>query len=213
MLFNSYVFILFFLPVCIIGYYSLNSRRNDIGQLFLFLMSLWFYAYFNIRYLKIILISIVANYGIYFIFQKISGKNVRKIILGMGLGFDLGVLIYFKYMDFFIMNINKIFHMEHQLWGVLLPLGISFFTFQQISFIVDAYRGEVPKYNLLYYASFVTFFRSWSLDLLSHMMNWLPSFWMKSGKKLIGIIWQRGFIFLFLAFQRKFYWQIRLVIV
>lgn len=63
----------------------------------------------------------------------------------MGLGFDLGVLAYFKYMDFFIMNINKIFHMEHQLWGVLLPLGISFFTFQQISFIVDAYRGGSTK--------------------------------------------------------------------
>lgn len=135
----------------------MNYKRNDIGQFFLLVMSLWFYAYFNISYLKIIVISIVANYGIYFIFQKISGKNIRKIILVMDLGFDLGVLAYFKYMDFFIMNINKIFHMEHQLWGVLLPLGISFFTFQQISFIVDAYRGEVPKYNLLYYASFVTF--------------------------------------------------------
>lgn len=76
----------------------------------------------------------------------------------MGLVFDIGILLYFKYMDFFIRNINVIFHREYKLWGILLPLGISFYTFQQISFLIDTYRKEAPQYGFLYYASYVAFF-------------------------------------------------------
>lgn len=160
MLFNSYIFILFFFPICILGYYSFNYlRKYTCGQCFLLAMSLWFYAYFNISYLAIILVSIIINYAIYFLFSKFPSKCVRKVILIPGLLFNIGLLIYFKYMDFFIQNINAVFHKEYALLGILLPLGISFFTFQQISFIVDAYKGEIPqRYNILYYASFVTFF-------------------------------------------------------
>lgn len=159
MLFNSYLFILFFLPVCILGYYAFNHfRRYALGQTYLLLMSLWFYAYFNVSYLFIILGSVAVNYGICLAFQKISRINVRKLILTAGLTVNIGVLLYYKYMDFFITNINALFRTEYALWGILLPLGISFFTFQQISFVVDSYRGEVPSYSFLYYASYVTFF-------------------------------------------------------
>lgn len=159
MLFNSYIFILFFLPVCILGYYGLNHyKKYDLGQLYLLLMSLWFYAYFNVGYLFIILGSVAVNYGIYLIFRKVSGIRARRWVLAAGLAVNIGVLIYYKYMDFFIGNINEIFDKEYALWGILLPLGISFFTFQQISFMIDSYKGEVPSYSFLYYASYVTFF-------------------------------------------------------
>lgn len=159
MLFNSYVFILLFLPVCILGYYGLNYfKKYTLGQVFLLGMSLWFYAYFNISYLLIIAGSIAMNYFIYFLFQKIRDGNIRKTIFVLGLVGDIGLLLYFKYMDFFIRNINIIFHREYELWGILLPLGISFFTFQQLSFLVDAYRKEVPQYGFLYYATYVAFF-------------------------------------------------------
>lgn len=159
MLFNSYIFILFFLPVCILGYYILNYfKRHNLGQLYLLLMSLWFYAYFNVRYLFIILGSIAVNYCIYLALQKLSESSARRLALTAGLTFNIGVLLYYKYMDFFIGNINAIFGKEYALWGIVLPLGISFFTFQQISFIIDAYKGEVPPYSFLYYASYVTFF-------------------------------------------------------
>lgn len=159
MLFNSYIFILFFLPACIGGYYCLNHyRKYDWGQFFLLAMSLWFYAYFNVSYLFIIMGSVAVNYLIYSAFQRVDKQRVRKWILAAGLAFNIGILLYFKYMDFFIRNINVVFHRNYPLWGILLPLGISFFTFQQISFIVDVYRREVPAYGFLYYASFVTFF-------------------------------------------------------
>lgn len=159
MLFNSYIFTLFFLPVCVLGYYCLNcTKKYALGQVFLLVMSLWFYSYFNKKYLLIILISIVTNYLIYFFLCKIAKRKVRKLLLISGVTFNLAALIYFKYMDFFISNINNLFNKNYKLLGILLPLGISFFTFQQLSFIIDAYRGEVLEYNFLYYASYVTFF-------------------------------------------------------
>lgn len=160
MLFNSYIFILLFFPLCILGYYGFNySKKYTCGQCFLLGMSLWFYAYFNIGYLAIILSSILVNYGIYVLLYKASQKGLRKAALIIGLLFNIGLLFYFKYMDFLIQNINVLFHKDYTLLKILLPLGISFFTFQQISFVVDAYKNEIPqRYNLLYYASFVTFF-------------------------------------------------------
>lgn len=159
MLFNSYIFVLLFLPLCIIGYFLLNHfKKYSLGQCFLLGMSLWFYGFYNIHYLFIILASILLNYGVYLLIEKFRGKNACKGFMIIGVLLNLGILGYFKYMDFFISNVNSIFKTDLRLLGIALPLGISFFTFQQISFIVDAYRGEIPKYNFLHYASFVTFF-------------------------------------------------------
>lgn len=157
MLFNSYIFLLLFLPICLIGYYTLNHfKKYKLGQLFLLLMSLWFYAYFNLSYLAIIVISILFNYGIYKLLEK--NNNHRKFFLILGLLVNIGAFFYFKYMDFFIQNINVLFNKNIPFLKIVLPLGISFFTFQQLSFVIDSYKKEVPKYNLLYYACFVSFF-------------------------------------------------------
>ena len=153
MLFNSYIFIFLFLPICILGYFLLNkTQKYQLGHGFLLGMSLWFYGYFNPAYLLIIIASIIVNYGIYRIMHG------RKPVMVLGVVVNLGIIAYFKYMDFFIENINAIAKTDWPLLHIMLPLGISFFTFQQISFIVDAYRGQVPDYDFLTYACYVTFF-------------------------------------------------------
>lgn len=159
MLFNSYIFIFLFLPLCLAGYFGLNHfKKYRLAQVFLLLMSLWFYGYFNPGYLLIILSSVVINYAFYKGMSAFPAPERKKAILIIGLAANVGILVYFKYMDFFLSTCNQIFKTDFALLHVVLPLGISFFTFQQLSFVIDAYRGEVPGYNFLEYACYVTYF-------------------------------------------------------
>lgn len=159
MLFNSYIFILAFLPLCLAGYFGLNAiKQYKLAQLFLLAMSLWFYGYFNPWYLLIILVSITANYLINILMDKTPWPHVRRGEVWIAVGLNLAVLFYYKYYDFFITNLNQIAHTDFTLHHVILPLGISFFTFQQISYVVDAYHGQVPRCGFWEYASFVAYF-------------------------------------------------------
>ena len=159
MLFNSYIFVLLFLPTTILGWFLLNRLINPTwSQLFLLIMSLWFYGYFNIKYLPIIIISILVNYSIFRLLSWTSKEKFRVYLLISGMVFNVGLLFYFKYFDFFLENINYVFHTDFILKRLVLPLGISFFSFQQLSFIIDSYNGEVPSYRFLSYALFVTYF-------------------------------------------------------
>ena len=164
MLFNSYIFLLLFLPLCLVGYYTLNRFGwHRAGLLFLLGMSLWFYGYFNPYYLFLICGSVLLNYLIYRGIRKRSGKDrTSRGILVLGICLNLGMLGYFKYTDFFIENMNLVFQTDFALLHLLLPLGISFYTFQQISFLADEYAAigteEKVSYSLLEYAAYVTFF-------------------------------------------------------
>lgn len=150
---------LLFLPVCLLGYFILNHFHFErCASGFLLGMSLWFYGYFNISYLPIILISICLNF---FFHRQLCCRCrllVRKILLGSALLFDLGLLFYFKYYDFFFSNVNLVFGSSIVLRHLVLPLGISFFTFQQLSLVIDTYKGEAPEYDFLDYALFVCYF-------------------------------------------------------
>jgi len=160
LLFNSYIFILLFLPLALIGYFGLNSiKKETLAKIFLTLMSLWFYAYFNYSYLFIILGSIFCN----FILSKQIEKNLqniklKKVFLSAGIIFNIGIIFYFKYFNFFMENVNVIFRTDYVFKEILMPLGISFFTFQQISYLVDSTRGETKNYSFVDYALFVSFF-------------------------------------------------------
>lgn len=159
MLFNSHIFLFAFLPLCLAGYFVLNHReRYTAAQWFLFGMSLWFYGYFNPAYLPIILISILMNYAASRLMHRISNKKCRKMVMISAILGNIALLFYYKYYDFFLSNINAVFGTDLLMRNILLPLGISFFTFQQISYVVDAYRGEVSQYGFLQYASFVVYF-------------------------------------------------------
>ena len=156
MLFNCYIFIFLFLPIALLGYFLLNRAKHyEMAKWFLTGMSLWFYAYFNISYLGIILASIALNYLCHILMLK--HVHSKAVLTGGILG-NLAILFYFKYFSFLIENINSLFHIESIVPDILLPLGISFFTFQQIGFLVDAFRGSVSGQAFSDYALFVTFF-------------------------------------------------------
>lgn len=160
MLFNSYYFILLFLPITWCIYFGLNAvKKYKLAQFWLVASSLFFYGYYNWYYLSIICVSIIINYALA---KTIGGgyHRHRKSILIVGIFFNIGLLLYFKYTNFFIDNINAIFHTDFFVEQILLPLGISFYTFQQIGFLVDVYRKETDDLQLdfLTYAEFVSFF-------------------------------------------------------
>lgn len=159
MLFNSYIFIFIFLPAALIGWYLLNRmKKYEAAKVFLAGMSLWFYGYFNVYYLLIIVFSILVNYILSFLITFSKTRLTQRIGLITGILINLGILFYFKYYDFFIENINYIFRSDFNLKHILLPLGISFFTFQQLSFIIDRCLGKAKHYSFINYATFVTFF-------------------------------------------------------
>ena len=159
MLFNSYYFIFVFLPLTWLGYFRLNYlRKYKSAQAFLVTASLIFYGYYNWYYLTIICVSIFVNY---IVIKSIGGDTrYRKSILVGGIIFNIFLLLIFKYTNFFVDNINHIFHTDFFVVQILLPLGISFYTFQQIGFLLDSYRGEMKDLQLKFldYAEFVSFF-------------------------------------------------------
>ncbi len=196
MLFNSYIFILLFLALCIIGYFGLNHfKKYNLAMVYLLGMSLWFYGYNNINYLWILIFSVLINYGFYLLINK-TNKIAKKVLMIAGVSINVGILLYFKYMDFFIGNINGIFKTEIEFLRIALPLGISFFTFQQISFIVDAYRNEIPKYNFLHYACFVTYFPQLIAGPIVTHDELVPQFMDASKKKFNSENFAKG-IYLF----------------
>ena len=159
MLFNSYVFILAFLPITLIGYFLLGKLKSRVlSKTWLVGCSLLFYGYFNPAYLPIIVLSVLVNFALSQAMLRLENKPLRVLLLLIGLFGNLGVLGYYKYYDFFVSNLNSAFGTSFTLLHLILPLGISFFTFQQLSYVIDSYKKTVPAYNFLDYSLFVTFF-------------------------------------------------------
>jgi len=181
MLFNSYEFIFMFLPVSLAIYFILNKKRLTVGaNAWLLFISLFFYSWWNVKYLPLILGSILFNYTIGGLLAESDElkKSVvsKKAILVFGLTANILFLGYFKYMDFFIGNINGLFSTNLPLLHIVLPLGISFFTITQIAYLVDSYEGLVKEKNLLSYALFVTFFPHLLAGPILHHKEMMPQF-------------------------------------
>ena len=179
MLFNSYEFIFAFLPISFFVYFYLNSKRlAEAGKAFLVLASLFFYSWWNIAYLPIILVSMLFNYtvGISLSKDKEHTKISKKTLLTFGIISNVSLLGYFKYTDFLIKNVNMVIDDHIPLLHLALPLAISFFTFQQIAYLVDSYRGETREYNFLNYANFVAFFPQLIAGPIVHHKEMMPQF-------------------------------------
>lgn len=173
MLFNSYVFIFAFLPLVLCGYYIFASRLGMKWALFwLILASLFFYGWWNPVYLALILVSIVFNYAVS---RRIEGSRNRHFLV-LGIAVNLGFLAYFKYANFFVENLNALFETGLVMETVILPLAISFFTFQQIAFLVDTYRQESHAYSFLNYSLFVCFFPQLIAGPIVHHRQMMPQF-------------------------------------
>ncbi len=180
MLFNSYEFIFLFLPFTFFVYFYLNHKRlTEASKGFLVFASLFFYSWWNIAYLPLILISMLFNYVVGTHLSKKGSASKyysAKSLLGIGVIFNLGLLGYFKYSDFFITNFNMLFESGVPLLHLALPLAISFYTFQQIAYLVDSYRGETKEYDFLNYAVFVTFFPQLIAGPIVHHAQMMPQF-------------------------------------
>ena len=185
MLFNSYESIFAFLPITFFIYFYLNHKRLTIAAKgFLVFSSLFFYSWWDIAYLPLILSSIFFNYLIGTTLSKSSENNKlglnktfsKKSILIFGIVCNVTLLGYFKYTNFFLENFNGIFESNIPLQHIILPLGISFFTFTQIAFLVDAYRNEVKEYDLIRYMLFVTYFPHLLAGPILHHKEMMPQF-------------------------------------
>jgi alginate O-acetyltransferase complex protein AlgI len=178
MLFNSYEYILLFLPGSLIVYFILNCRKLTLAsKIWLVLASLFFYGWWNPKYLPLIMGSILFNYAVGRLLAKGERPpGSRKIALVVGIAGNLGLLAYFKYTDFFIANINQVPGLHVPLMHIVLPLGISFFTFTQIAYLADTYNGMVTEYGLINYSLFVTFYPHLLAGPIIHHVEMMPQF-------------------------------------
>jgi D-alanyl-lipoteichoic acid acyltransferase DltB (MBOAT superfamily) len=178
MLFNSAVFIFAFLPLAVAVFYLIWQRtERHWAYLWLVLASLFFYGWWDYRYVPLIVVSILANY---WIGSKLSepGRTLhsRRIWLALGAGLNLAAIGYFKYTGFLMRSAATLLERDWSIPDIVLPLGISFFTFQQIAFLVDAYRGEVRDLDLTRYGLFVLFFPQLIAGPIVHPAHVLPQF-------------------------------------
>jgi len=205
MLFNSHGFIFVFLPLTLLVFHFLG-RRGLVTQALAFLIvaSLVFYGWWEPRYLILILVSIAANFGLSEALLRTSRekKRRRKWLMIAGVAGNLAALGWFKYADFFISSSNVMLGTDIHLQRILLPLAISFFTFQQVAYLVDTYRNETAERSFLRYALFVTFFPQLIAGPIVHHKEMLPQFvHTLSGIKLQNLI-IGGTIFFFGLFKK-----------
>jgi D-alanyl-lipoteichoic acid acyltransferase DltB (MBOAT superfamily) len=149
---------------------------HRVALTWLISVSLFFYAWWNPAYLGLILLSMFFNYSLGTILSGGRSPLSRRSVLVTGITANLLLLAYYKYANFFVDNINVLFELDWNIEHIILPLAISFFTFQQITYLVDAYRGETKEYNFLHYALFVTFFPQLIAGPIVHHREMMPQF-------------------------------------
>jgi alginate O-acetyltransferase complex protein AlgI len=175
MLFNSLEFIFCFLPITIFVYSVLRvSNRQLLAKLFMAASSIFFYGWWNVRYVPLVLGSVLANYLISLYFKR-SGRSA-KFALVFGITFNLSLLIYFKYYNFFMENVAHLLDLKFMFAHIALPLAISFFTFQQIAYLVESYKDRKPADSFLDYSLFVLFFPHLIAGPITNHKEMLPQF-------------------------------------
>lgn len=187
MLFNSYIFIFLFLPISLAIFYLLKKKNFEkLTSIWLILSSLFFYGWWNPKYLFLIIISIIFNYFI----GTILRNNPKKFTLIFGILINLSIIGYFKYANFFISNVNIFLSNQILLNEIILPLGISFFTFQQITYLVDSFLGKTKENTFINYSLFVVFFPQLIAGPIVHHSEMIPQF----KNKLFGVFKIENFV-------------------
>lgn len=174
MLFNSYEFIFIYLPLVFAVYFLLaHYHKTKAASFSLILASFIFYGYWDIRYVPLLFGSICFNY---FIGRWIESTSRKRLIVAFGACCDLVLLGYFKYTKFFLETLNATGEFCFDLPHIVLPLGISFFTFTQLAYLIDAYRGETKRYSFLTYCLFVTIFPHLIAGPIINHKDMIPEF-------------------------------------
>lgn len=175
MVFNSFSFIALFLPVTLCGYYYFSRKSLQFAAVWLVLASFIFYGSWDYRFIPILLASILVNY---FACKRLisAPPQNRRRWLTTSITFNLLLLGFFKYVNFFILSINDVTAGDIPSLSIILPVGISFFTFTQISLLVDAYHGKIKELNLTHYLLFTSYFPYIVAGPILHHQEMLPQF-------------------------------------
>lgn len=180
MIFTSYHFILLFFPIVTIGYWVLNRLQlKTAARIYLIAASFFFYAQGSPGFFPFFLGSVLGNYIIGTALCRLDqdeGVLERKLLLITGLAGNLGLLGYYKYMNFFLENVRNLTGIHITIRQIALPIGISFFTFQLIAYLVDCYRGKTREYSMIEYLLFITFFPQLIVGPIVHHAEITPQF-------------------------------------
>ena len=179
MLFNSYGFIFLYLPAVLLGFFWLARTSHAFAAGWLVMASLFFYGYWNPAYIGLLLCSIASNYAFGLWIAKAGVRKEagsKRLLLIVAINVNLLLLAYYKYTNFFLATFNSIAGAQWSVGEIILPLGISFFTFTQIAFLVDTYQGKVKEYNFIHYALFVTYFPHLIAGPVLHHKDMMPQF-------------------------------------
>src|SRR5271157_3667718 len=180
MLFNSHEFLIAFLPATLIGFYLLGAVRRQWAILWLILLSLAFYGWWRPVNILIIGPSILINFALASILLRLSQgggwPRLSRTVLLLGIAFNVLFLGFFKYTDFLYGTINDVFGANLILMHIILPLGISFITFQKIAFLIDVQAGRVKSFTFREYCTFVLFFPQLVAGPIVHYREMMPQF-------------------------------------
>jgi D-alanyl-lipoteichoic acid acyltransferase DltB (MBOAT superfamily) len=206
MLFNSYVFILVFLPVTLLVFFRLGAVDRRWAAAWLALASLFFYGWWNPPYVALLLVSIVFNFKMGVWVARAREGHLPfgpRFVLVLAIALDLALLGYYKYANFFVENLNAVTGQSWSVGQILLPLGISFFTFTQITFLVDTYKGEAKEYSFVHYLLFVTYFPHLIAGPILHHKEMMPQFAGPSAYRINAEDFAVGLTFFFAGLFKK----------
>lgn len=203
MLFNSYEFILIYLPIVFAGFFWIARSSHRLAGLWLVVASLSFYGYWNPKFVLLLLASITFNYAIGYAIGHARNTGKTKPLFMAAIAANLGLLGYFKYTNFFISTINGISGSGFGMADVVLPLGISFFTFTQIAFLADVYRGIAREYNFIHYLLFVTYFPHLIAGPVLHHKQMMPQFAAPSTYRISSENVAAGLMFFTIGLAKK----------
>lgn len=179
MLFNSYVFIFAFLPVTLAGFFVLGRIGPRYAAAWLAAASLFFYGWWNPLYVGLLVVSIGLNYFCGTLIGRAVSEGAHhraKTAMIAAIGANLTLLAYYKYANFFLSSVNQLAGTSWSFGEIILPLGISFFTFTQIAFLADVYMGKAREYNFIHYGLFVTYFPHLIAGPVLHHAEMMPQF-------------------------------------
>ncbi|HJU99807.1 MAG TPA: MBOAT family protein [Burkholderiaceae bacterium] len=178
MLFNTYSFFALFLPLALLAYFLCSRFSLRASIVALFLASVGFYCYWDVSFFPVLALSVCCNYGLGKLISNRQAHHPRaaKQWLLCGLVFNLSLLVFFKYADFLLSNLSLLTGGDHAPLGIRLPIGISFFTFTQIAYLVDCHAGKVREYKPENYGLFVTYFPHLIAGPIIHHRDMMPQF-------------------------------------
>ncbi len=204
MLFSSFEFVLFFLPISIALYFIIIKwGKLKLARYWLLCASLFFYSWWKPIYLPLIVASILFNYFIGRELNKASSDSTRRGILWSGVILNIGMLGYFKYFNFFINNVNLVAQTQIHVSQIILPLGISFFTFQQVAYLVDSFYGKTKEYDFVSYSLFVTFFPQLIAGPIVHHKDVMPQFDKLENQRFNAFNFSKGLYVFFMGLAKK----------